>query len=407
MTNFINYLLEVNVALTMFIALYTLLLRNEKSFSLKRKLIVSSLLIAVLTPLLKKLPLAFVPSSGVLATFTLPEIQASPEKLSAVTSTGSTVWVTAVTVYFVVMGIALTRFSIQVLKLFAYTRKRHVERMGKYRIVEIPGTATFSFFHHIFIGSLQNLSEEDKAIILQHEIVHADKLHSLDRIVIELVQIVCWFNPLLYYYKKELTALHEFESDDKMIQHTDTKKYCNLLARVALMSADFNIANHFHNSLTSKRITMMKTERKKISTWKLGLIIPLMACVVVIVACQEQTEHQQRSAPKVAEDNTIYEKVDNMAEFPGGMTAMATFIGENIKYPATAREKTLEGKVFVYFVVNKDGSVTGTKVLKGVNPEMDAEALRVVNLMPKLTPGTLNGVAVRSAFVLPIRFALN
>jgi len=406
MNNFINYLLEANIALVIFIALYVLLLRNEKSFSLKRKLIVTSLIVAVSMPLFKKLPLTFAPPSDFLPSFTLPEIRIAPLKLSAITSTENALWV-ALTLYFIVVAFAAIRFSIQVAKLFAYTRKLPGERLGKYRIIAIPGNATFSFFHNIFIGNMQGLSEDDKALILQHEIVHVDKHHSLDRIFIELVQIVCWFNPLLQYYKKELMALHEFESDDNMIQHTDTKKYCNLLARVALMSADFNIANHFHNSLTSKRITMMKTESKKISPWKLGLIIPLMACVVVIVACREQAENQQSPEPKVAGDNTIYEKVDNMAEFPGGMTALATFIGENVKYPATAREKKLEGKVFVYFVVNKDGSVTGSKVLKGVDPEMDAEALRVVSLMPKLTPGTLNGVSVRSAFVLPIRFSLN
>jgi len=407
MNNFINYLLEVNIALVIFIALYILLLRKEKSFSLKRKLILTSLFVAVLTPLVKKIPRTFVSAPDFLTTLTLPEIRITPEKLSTLNTTGSIFWIIALTVYFLVALVTAGRFGLQIARLFAYARKLPVERLGKCRIIEIPDNATFSFFHNIFIGNMQDLSDDDKALILQHEVVHVDKLHSLDRVFIELIQIVCWFNPLLPYYKKELIALHEFESDAKMIQHTDTKKYCNLLARVALMSADFSIANHFHNSLTSKRIAMMKTESKKISTWKLGLIIELMACVVVIVACQEQTEHQQSSEPKVAEDNTIYEKVDNMAEFPGGMTSMTTFIGENVKYPAIAREKKLEGKVFVYFVVNKDGSVTGAKVLKGVDPEMDAEALRVVNLMPKLTPGTLNGVSVRSAFVLPIRFSLN
>ncbi len=404
MNNFINYLLEVNIALTIFIALYTLLLRNEKSFSLKRKLIVTSLFVAISTPLLKKIPLTFVPSSDFLATFTLPEIRTTPEKLSTLNPTGSIFWITALAVYFLVAAVAAIRFGIQITKLFAYTRKLPVERVGKYRVIEIPGNATFSFFHNIFIGNMQDLSDDDRALILQHEFVHVDNLHSLDRVFIELVQVVCWFNPLLSYYKKELIALHEFESDDKMIQHTDTKKYCNLLARVALMSADFNIANHFHNSLTSKRITMMKTESKRISPWKLGLIIPLMACVVVVVACQEQAGNQDMTT-MAASDNVVYENVDNIAEFPGGISAMATFIGKNLKYPRTAVDA--EGKVFVQFVVNIDGSVTDVKVAKGIEPRLDTEALRVVKLLPKWKPATVNGAAVRSKMVLPIRFALD
>jgi TonB family protein len=102
----------------------------------------------------------------------------------------------------------------------------------------------------------------------------------------------------------------------------------------------------------------------------------------------------------------VYFKVEKMPEYPGGMAALGKFLGEKVEYPADAKKKGIEGKVFVNFLVEKDGSVTNVKVLKGVSSDLDQEARRVVSMLPKWTPGEEKGQPVRVAFTLPINFKL-
>jgi TonB family protein len=95
-----------------------------------------------------------------------------------------------------------------------------------------------------------------------------------------------------------------------------------------------------------------------------------------------------------------------MPSFPGGMRECMMFLGRNIKYPILAQKAKIEGRVIVQFVVDKDGSITDTKVVRSVSPELDAEALRVVGLMPKWNPGKQRGKAVAVKYTMPIMFRL-
>ena len=98
--------------------------------------------------------------------------------------------------------------------------------------------------------------------------------------------------------------------------------------------------------------------------------------------------------------------VEVAAEFPGGEEALYQFIADNLQYPAEAREKNIIGKVYVTFVVEKDGSITSARLLRDIGGGCGAEALRVVNLMPRWKPGTQSGQIVRSQYTLPISFNL-
>ena len=108
-------------------------------------------------------------------------------------------------------------------------------------------------------------------------------------------------------------------------------------------------------------------------------------------------------APKEEE---IFQAVEQQAEFPGGMPALMKWLGQNIRYPEAAQQNDVQGKVIVKFVVEKDGSVSGAQILKGVDKDLDKEALRVVSKMPKWQAGKNNGVSVRSYFTLPVNFKL-
>ncbi|MDA3944206.1 MAG: TonB family protein [Bacteroidetes bacterium] len=115
--------------------------------------------------------------------------------------------------------------------------------------------------------------------------------------------------------------------------------------------------------------------------------------------------------PPVREEEQIVEAeiftvVESMPEFPGGPAKMMEYIAKNIKYPAMARESGIQGRVFVNFVVEPDGSVSNVKILRGIGGGCDEEAIRVVKSMPKWTPGRQRGKAVRVSFNLPVRFTL-
>lgn len=105
-------------------------------------------------------------------------------------------------------------------------------------------------------------------------------------------------------------------------------------------------------------------------------------------------------------DNQIFLHVEEAPQFPGGLPAFYKYIGENIKYPPLARESGIQGRVFIQFVVEKDGSITDVKVLKGIGYGCDEEALRVVKNSPNWSPGKQNGKAVRVQYNLPIVFQL-
>ena len=107
------------------------------------------------------------------------------------------------------------------------------------------------------------------------------------------------------------------------------------------------------------------------------------------------------------EEQTIFEVVEQMPEFPdGGMAGLMQYLSKNIKYPTIAQENGTQGRVTVQFVVNKDGSIVDAKVLRGVDPYLDKEALRVIGTMPKWKPGMQRGKPVRVKYTVPVMFRL-
>lgn len=104
------------------------------------------------------------------------------------------------------------------------------------------------------------------------------------------------------------------------------------------------------------------------------------------------------------EQNKIFEVVEQQPSFPGG--SVNGWLAEHIKYPVVAAENGIQGRVVVQFVVEKDGSVSQVKVVRGVDPSLDKEAQRVISSMPKWIPGKQNGVSVRSRFTVPVTFRL-
>jgi protein TonB len=109
---------------------------------------------------------------------------------------------------------------------------------------------------------------------------------------------------------------------------------------------------------------------------------------------------------QAAPEDHVFDVVEVMPTFPGGMDALVEYLRKHIRYPASAEENGIQGRVTVVFVVEKDGSVTDVKVARGVDPSLDREAVRVVSSMPHWLPGKQNGSAVRVKFSVPVTFRL-
>ena len=115
---------------------------------------------------------------------------------------------------------------------------------------------------------------------------------------------------------------------------------------------------------------------------------------------------QENVKDSSATDQRVFTFVEKSAEFPGGLTEFYKFIGHNINYPKEARKKRIEGKVFISFVIEQDGSVDNIKIVKSANEHLDKEAIRIMGLSPKWIPGEQSGRKIRQLYTIPISFRL-
>lgn len=127
---------------------------------------------------------------------------------------------------------------------------------------------------------------------------------------------------------------------------------------------------------------------------KIAIILFLLAPVIFFTKC------------KPAEDNTIYTQVDQEPEYPGGIDQFYNFLSDNIEYPLEERENNVQGKVFISFVVEKDGSLGTFEILRGVSRHINNESIRVLKLSPKWKPAIKNKKPVRMQYTVPISFTL-
>lgn len=329
-------------------------------------------------------------------------------------------------------------------------------------------TAGFSALGHVFIN--RSLSPEESQEIIKHEQNHLDQNHFLDILFMEIIQIFQWFNPVIYLFNRSLRAIHEYQADRGYLQSgMPVMSYQTLLLNHVFRSGRFNMTNNFSNpSLIKKRMIMMiKVPSGKLSNLKMALVIPVAALLLsVISACeknvklsgtpkeqsltemtakqtidinkspvyneaqvtetlpppppppvavqkgvipsanvndvnQNKTEEVEEVVPK-----EIFVVVEEMPVFPGGDEALMKFINDNVQFPESAKEKSINGRVIVRFAVMAKGNVDQVSVLKGIDPDLDAEAIRVVKMLPVWKPGKQGGKPVNVWYSVPISFVL-
>lgn len=278
-------------------------------------------------------------------------------------------------------------------------------------------TAPYSFFIHIVVGT-RGLNDDEVRCILAHESLHVRQGHSVDLLFARLLCCLMWFNPFAWLIMREIRAVHEFLADAASIGACGRKDYLHLLYRQATGTGYGHITNNFKSINLKKRIVMMNKSKTRFGVWKVAAALPVVA-LLMMVGCKPATEKavdqeeipfeysgEDKSAPMDADTDQVFQVVEVDPEFPGGMEALIKYLSENIKYPEQAKKNKIQGKVYISFVVEKDGSVADAKVLRGIGGGCDEEALRVVNAMPKWTPGKQRNTPVRVQFNLPVAFKL-
>ena len=412
------YLLKANVGIALFYAFYKLFCQRDTFFQWRRFALLSFLGISFIYPLLniqdwvKEQPAMYELADYYAnwmateeITVTTPVVIDAPQLPSLLTI--------GIYLYYIGVIVMSFRFIVQLFSVLRMRWKGTRSMIDGQRIISIPTEADpFSFFGWIFLY-LPGLKDESRQEILKHEQTHARQWHSMDVILCELINIVCWFNPFAWLIKTEIRLNLEYLADNKVAETTsDCKLYQYHLLNLVNKNVQTGLCNNFNVSHLKRRIIMMNKKRTHTTgRIKYALFVPLAAALLIAsniscISSEKQEEISEKQESRAAEGE-VFQVVEEMPEFPGGMGECMKWLGQNIKYPADAKEKGVQGRVIVQFVVEKDGTIVNAKVVRGVDPDLDAEALRVVNQSPKWKPGKQKGEAVRVKYTLPIMFKLD
>ena len=432
MGTFIVYILKSAVCLVAFYLFYKWLLSRETFHRFNRLALLGVLAFSLVLPLVEVSVKRAVPIQQPVRALEQVLMSADVSEAVYVEQSGTALWLQAL---LIIYGVGVVFFLVRNLwslgRLVGLLRSGRFERVEDYLpqggqgiklVVHRQDIAPFSWMRFIVI-SRQNLEENGREILI-HERAHIRLGHSWDVLLADLCCFVQWFNPAAWLLKRELQSVHEYEADDAVLREgVNAKEYQLLLIKKAVGTRLYSMANSLNHSSLKKRITMMM--KPKSNPWarmKYAYVLPLAALTMTAFARPEVSEvtkeisgakvsnlveNLQANRTQINAKDSIYRVVDVMPEFPGGVQAMMEFMKNNLRYPEELRAKGTQGRVVVQFVVNKDGSFSDMEVIRKIDPLMDAEALRVINAMPRWKPGMQDGKPVAVKYTVPVLFKLD
>jgi len=301
---------------------------------------------------------------------------------------------------------------------YKISRSEKINMHGMRVVVLKDQLAPFSFHNRVFIPEK---IKDDPLLekILLHEKAHIRKKHFLDLVLLELLFVIFWFHPFIWFLRKEMKMIHEFEADRFVLSHSGNKTaYQQLLVNLSFSRFHFSLTNPLNYSPLKKRIMMMNLKTKTSRTRLFFGVIAVMAffgTALFFQACNFNDDPVSPAETKEAveekasyEEEEIHTMVPVFPSFPGGEEGRVSFLQENLVYPEKAKEAGIQGTVFASFVVRSTGEITDVKILRGLSPEIDQEVIRVLELMPYWEPGRLDNDEPASVqFNMPVRFQLD
>ena len=445
------YQIKVGLCLIAFYLLWKLLLSRETFHRFNRVALLTVMALAMVLPWMRLSLDAAAPVAKQMVVLEDLIVTPNTPQVAAQQSSWSVMGIATV-LYFIGMALVaawLLHSQWNLRRLMKNGRREALPNGATLHVV--PGDISpFSYFGHIVINE-QDYRDNPREILI-HEQAHIDLRHSWDVMFLGLITLFQWWNPAAWLLGRELRQVHEYEADMAVLnQGVDVKQYQLLLIRKSVGDQLFSMANNFNYQSLKKRIRMMTMNKSsRWNTLRALAVVPVIALALLAFANPKSvaagvTSVQQDNAvqsevqapepvqveaanqpvevkavPEAVEMNTeelapvdtepqskkVYNSVEQMPEFPGGMAEMMKFLQQNIQYPANAAKNNVEGRVILQFVVEKDGQIGEVKVVRSVDPELDAEALRVVKSMPNFIPGRQDGKPVAVWYTIPISFKL-
>ena len=426
-----TYIAKVNLALLLFYLLYIAIFRRDTFIRFRRVYLLSAIVFALVY--------SFFSVDALGELFTFPQPRQAVETSISIDEITATVLADEDASRFTIpwktlgMGTLLLgtlffaiRFLWQVLSILRIRYRSERKTVSGHRVYHVPdGTTPFSFFQWIFLH-VESHSDEELKQILFHEYTHARQWHSADIVLSELLCIFFWWNPAMWLMKREIAINLEYLADNDVLQHgVNSREYQYHLLKLTYHETAVQIGNNFNVSLLKQRITMMnKTKSPARKLAKYLTVLPLALLLITLNSCLSKEKKTDESAttetvtslpetpaasPEVTaeeEKDEVFVVVEEQPLFPGGNSAMMKFLSDNIKYPVEAQENGIEGRVITNFVVEKDGSLSDIQVVRGIDPLLDKEAVRVLKAMPNWQPGKQKGEDVRVRFTLPVVYRL-
>lgn len=422
------YLIKINVALMLLYGFYRLTVSRDTFFGLRRLTLWLIYAVALMVPALNlEYWVRDTPTMASMANvyadtfYPVVVVKAQAPSITWIDMLLGIYWAGVA-----VLSLRLVWQLFSIIRLAAISRKQEVEGITVH-LLKGEGSP-FSFFRWVFMYP-STLEGKQLHEVMVHECTHVSGLHSLDTLFSELFSIACWFNPFAWLMKQEVRMNLEYLADESVLSDGNARKsyqYHLLGLAYRQPNESTKIANNFNLLPLKKRIKMMNKRRtSEIGKAKYLLFAPLAGALLMVSNIEsvareigeqipEVAEVQQKAEAKASDatapadttKNVVYDVTETMPQFPGGQEVLLKYLAANIKYPASAVKAKKQGRVIVTFIIQKDGSVAKARIARSVDPELDAEALRIVKAMPNWTPGTQDGKPVNVKYIIPVNFSL-
>lgn len=391
---------------------YVLALKNNTFHRWNRGYLLLATLASILLPFLQ---FSFV--NAPVPAYTVPLITVYGYLTNTVQQAGAfdiASWVTN-GIYVLVMLLLITNMLRSWLLIKRLVKQGEQITFDNYQLIRHPQVkSTFSFFDHIFWGEELTPDSREGKQVLRHELEHVQGRHTEDKLFLQLVCAIFWFNPFFHLFKRELAMVHEFLADRAATAENAPDDYARTLLQMTLQTKHMLTANNFAHAPIKRRILMLFTQKTNHVFMKKAIIFPVVLLLGFIIGCRQDLGIQTPGNIDLTSSFTaktplgeIFTSVSEPPAFPGGEDAMAEYLSQHIRYPKMAQESNVGGTVFVRFVIDPDGNISNVRTIGSlIGNGLEEESMRVVKAMPKWTPGKHEGRRVSVEFNLPIRFIL-
>ena len=403
MGGLVIYSLKVAILTTAFYLCWRMLLSKETLHRLNRFVLV---LIPPVSMILPFCVITFHKTVIVPATETAAQAGAAMEA-SAPSALGA--GIVAVAVYLAGVALVLFRILWSIWKIGRLIRSGYqVPVEGeKYRLVVTEeDVEPFSWMSFIVL-SRKDYEAGNPEIIL-HEQAHINLRHSPDILMTDVLTAFQWYNPFVWMLGTDLRGIHEYEADEAVLKHgIDATQYQLFLIMKSAADDGYTLANSLRSGTIKNRIKMMiKKKTKAASSLKALLLTPIIGLSLAATA-RTVTDYQTPQNPEKKAPEP-FQLVEEKPSFNGGNAAdFSKWVNERLVYPKEAKDKKIEGRLVLSFVITEKGKMTDVRVLRGADPLLDAEAVRVVSSSPAWVPGkNKDGEYVPVTYTFPVLFKL-